>query len=177
MVYVLLVDGFEEIEAVTPIDILRRCGVEVKTVGVEKRTVTGSHNIPVTADMEIGDINREDIELLMLPGGPGHTILDKSEEVRELIDYCVGKGKYVSAICAAPSILGKRGYLEGKKATCFPGFEEQMKGAHLTGDKVAADGIFITGKGAGAAAEFGFAMAELLAGRGNAQEIRAAMQY
>lgn len=177
MVYVLLADGFEEIEALEPIDIMRRAGIEVKTVGISGKTVCGSHNIKVEADILAEDVKIVDTELLMLPGGPGYVNLDASVKAHELIDAAYAKGAYISAICAAPSIIGKKGLLDGKKATCFPGYEKYLTGTEVCTDKVVADGQFITGKGAGAAAEFGFKMTEILAGKEKADELRCTMQY
>lgn len=177
MVYVMLADGFEEVEAIEPIDILRRGGVEVQTVGVKGKVVTGAHGIPVTADIEIGEVDAESMDLLMLPGGAGHEILDASNAVHSLISYAVAHGIYISAICAAPSILGKKLILEGKKATCFPGYEKYLYGADITGEKAVVDGKIITGKGAGAAADFGFAMLEILKGKETADKIKEIMQY
>ena len=178
MVYVLLADGFEEVEAITPIDILRRAGVEVITVSIKDKTVMGAHNIPVIADMVISELNSvDDMELLMLPGGAGHELLDASNEAHALINYAHEHGKYIAAICAAPSIIGKKMLLSGKKATCFPGFEQYLYGADVTGDKVVHDGQFITAKGAGAAAEFGFKLFEILKGKETADKLSAVMQY
>lgn len=177
MVYVMLADGFEEVEAIEPIDILRRGNVEVRTVGVKSKTVTGAHGIIVTADIEIDDVNPEDMEFLMLPGGAGHEILDASEKVHALINYAVVNGLYISAICAAPSILGKKMILEGKKATCFPGYEKYLHGADIVNQKTVTDGKIITGKGAGAASDFGFAMLEVLKGKETADKIKEIMQY
>ncbi len=177
MVYVLLADGFEEVEAIEPIDILRRGGVEVKTVGISGKVVTGAHGIPVTADIEANDADASNMELLMLPGGAGHELLDASDKVHELINYAVTNNLYISAICAAPSILGKKMILEGKKATCFPGYEKYLYGAEITDDKAVADGKIITGKGAGAASDFGFTMLSLLKGQETADKIREIMQY
>lgn len=176
MVYVLLVDGFEEIEAIEPIDILRRGGVDVKTVGVYKKEVVGSHGIKIEADIEIDDV-ADDMTLLMLPGGPGHNLIFESEKAKELILKASQKDLYISAICASPSILGKMGLLSGKKATCFPGFEEYLEGATLSDEKAVIDGKIITGKGAGAAAEFGFLMLAVLADKDVADKIKDGMQY
>lgn len=177
MVYVLLADGFEEVEAIEPIDILTRGGVEVMTVGVTGKVVTGAHGIPVTADIEINEVTPDDMELLMLPGGAGHELLDASNEVHGLINYAVSNGLYISAICAAPSILGKKQLLDGKKATCFPGYEKYLYGADVTAEKAVADGKIITGKGAGAAAEFGFTMLKILKDAETANRIKEIMQY
>ena len=179
MIYVLLADGFEEIEAIEPIDILRRCGIDVLTASVMgRKEVEGAHSINVVADMHAEDINPENMDLLFLPGGgKGHELLDASNTAHALINYAVANGKYIAAICAAPSILGRKQLLDGKKATCYPGFEKYLYGAECVSDKVVVDGKIITGKGAGAAAEFGFVIAELLKDISTADEIKAQMQY
>lgn len=176
MVYVLLVEGFEEIEALTPIDILRRGGVAVKTVGVNASEVTGSHQIAVKTDITMDAVNREDMDLLILPGGPGHTNLEKSEAAMNLIRYA-NENCLLAAICASPSILGKLGMLRGKKATCFPGFEQFLDGAEVVNEKAVADGNIITAKGAGASAEFGFLLLELLKDKKTAEKLKGDMQY
>lgn len=177
MVYVLLADGFEEVEAIEPIDILKRGGVKVTTVGVTGKVVTGAHGIPVTADIEIHDVNPENMELLMLPGGAGHELLDASNEVHALINYAVSNNLYISAICAAPSILGKKQMLDGKNAVCFPGYEKYLYGAVISDKKSVIDGKIITAKGAGAAAEFGFNMLSVLKDSETANRIKEIMQY
>ncbi len=177
MIYVLLADGFEEIEAIEPIDIMRRAGLEVKTVGVMGKQVTGAHGIKVEADILIDEVDLSAMELLMLPGGMGYVNLENSKEVKALADFAIKNEIYLSAICASPSILGKWGYLKGKKATCFPGFEKFLQGAEVVADKAVCDGKFITGKGAGAAADFGFLIVEKLLDRKKADEIRCSMQY
>lgn len=177
MVYVMLADRFEETEAIEPIDILRRGGVGVQTVGVRGKTVTGAHGIRVIADIEMSGVNPEKMELLMLPGGAGHEILDASNRVHALISYALANNIYISAICAAPSILGKKMLLEGKRATCFPGYEKYLYGAEITGEKAVVDGKIITGKGAGAASDFGFAMLRELKGAETADKIKEIMQY
>ncbi len=177
MIYVLMVDGFEEIEAIEPIDIMRRAGLNVVTVGVNNQTVKGAHNITIKTDIMIGDVNTEDMELLMLPGGPGHINLEENEKVHELIDYASENDLYIAAICASPSILGKRGLLNGKKATCFPGFEQFLLGAELVGDKAVCDGKIITGNGAGAAADFGFLIVEKLMDKKSSDNLKGKMQY
>ena len=177
MVYVMLADGFEETEAIEPIDILRRGGAKVTPVGVKNKTVTSAHGITVTADADMTEVEPEDMELLMLPGGAGHEILDASNEVHALISRALADGKYIAAICAAPSIIGKRMVLEGKRATCFPGYEKYLYGAEVTGEKVVTDGKIITAKGAGAASDFGFAMLTALKGKETADKIKEIMQY
>lgn len=179
MVYVLLADGFEEVEAIEPIDIMRRCGIDVTTASVMgRKEVEGAHGIFVTADVLIEEVNPEDMEMLVLPGGgKGHELLDASNAAHALINYAHANGKYMAAICAAPSILGRKQLLDGKRATCYPGFEKYLYGAQCTGEKVVVDGKMITGKGAGAAAEFGFTLASLIKDEKIAEEIKAQMQY
>lgn len=177
MVYVLLADGFEEIEALTPIDIMRRAGIEVKTAAIKNKVVTGAHNIPVTADITVQEIEPENAELIMLPGGAGHELLDASNDVHALLNYAASNGVYIAAICAAPSILGKKMMLEGKKAVCFPGFEKYLYGAEISSDKVVTDGKIITAKGAGAASDFGFVITEILKDKETADKLRKTMQY
>ena len=177
MIYVLLADGFEEIEAIEPIDIMRRAGLTVVTVGVNDIKVKGSHSITVRADILIEDVNKEDMQLLMLPGGAGHEVLDKNENVDDLIKYAVEHNIYIAAICASPSLLGKRGILKGKKATCFPGFEKYLDGAVISNEKVVTDDKIITARGAGAAGEFGFEIVKKLIDNTTADELRSVMQY
>mgnify|MGYP003294277002 CR=1 FL=1 len=129
MVYCFLADGFEEVEAIAPVDMLRRAGVEVKTVGVTGEVIDGRHGIKVIPDIDIEDITLdESLEAVILPGGlPGATNLEESNGVQKAIDYANEKGKYVCAICAAPQILGHKGLLAGKKAIAYPGFEGELK--------------------------------------------------
>ena len=167
MVYVLLADGFEEIEALAPVDLMRRAGLKVVTVSVnDNADVMGAHGISVKADALIGDISDcKGVELLMLPGGmPGTKNLDASPCVHRLIDSAVQYGARIAAICAAPMILGKRGMLAGKQAVCYPGFEEYLAGAEISDKRVVSDGNITTGKGAGAAVEFGLELITLLCG-------------
>lgn len=177
MIYVLLADGFEDIEALEPVDILRRAEIPVKTVGVDAKTVIASHKTSVNADITIDELVKEDMTMLVLPGGMGHTRLDESEKVSELINYAAENGIYIAAICAAPSILGKRGLLRGKKYTCFPGYEKMVTGGIHSDDKAVLDGRFLTAKGAGAASDFGFKMVEIFKGKAAADKIKSAMQY
>ena len=127
MIYLFLANGFEEVEALTPLDYLRRCELPVKTVAVGNRLVTGSHKITVTADLLISEVRPEDAQMIILPGGmPGTLNLEQSAKVQEMIDYCAENGRWIAAICAAPSILGHKGLLHGKRATCYVGFEDQL---------------------------------------------------
>ncbi len=178
MVYVMLADGFEEIEAIEPVDILRRGGVEVKTVSITgKKEVIGAHSITVTADMTVNEVEPDKMNMLILPGGAGHTLLDASNEVHALINHALVNKKYIAAICASPSIIGKKQILSGKKATCYPGFEKYCYGADMVTDKAVKDGLIITGKGPGAAAEFGFMVLTVLKGENTANSLRDEMQY
>jgi len=178
MIYVFLADGFEEVEALVPVDMLRRAGAEVKTVGVTGKVVTSSHNVPVTADITKEEISlNSSLELIVLPGGmPGSNNLEADETVQKAINYCTENDIFVSAICAAPKILGHKGLLKGRKATCFPGFENDLIGAELTGLPAVRDGKFITGKGAGAAFTFGAEMLKALYGTEKADDICKKMQ-
>ncbi|MGN1133879.1 MAG: DJ-1 family glyoxalase III [Oscillospiraceae bacterium] len=177
MVYVFLADGFEETEALAPVDVLRRGGAEVKTVGVTGEYVKGSHGIVVKPDITINDVLFAEIDMIVLPGGmPGTINLMSDDKVNETIDYCTENDKYVAAICAAPMILGEKGLLDGKCAICFPGFEEHLKGAKLSEDKVVADGKIITAKGAGVAIPFGLKLLETLTSAEKSNEVAGAMQ-
>ena len=176
MVYVMLADGFEEVEAIEPIDILKRGGVDVTTVGVKSKTVTGAHGIEVTADIEINEVEPEKMELLMLPGGIGHEILDASNDVHGLLNYAVANRIYVSAICAAPSILGHMGLLKGKHATAFPSFQKELDGAICNNGFVEKDGKIITARGMGVSVEFGLELLKELKGNDVANSVRNAIQ-
>ncbi len=178
MVYVFLAPGFEEIEALAVVDVLRRAELDVLTVGVGEDFVIGSHQIPVACDIaEKSLIFDEKTEAIVLPGGmPGTLNLEKSETVQKAIDWATQNEKLVCAICAAPSILGHKGLLNGKSATCFPGFEEELFGADISKDYVVKDGNIITARGMGSAIEFGLQIAEVLTSRENAQKIRASLQ-
>lgn len=176
-VYVFLADGFEEVEALTPIDVLRRAGLQVVTVSVmEDQVVEGAHGVPVVADALFADIKQGAADMLLLPGGmPGATNLDAHEGLGALIMAYAAAGKPLAAICAAPLVYGKRGLLQGKKATCYPGFEGFLEGAEYTGALVEQDGNFITGKGPGAAMDFAFAIVEKFCGAEKVQELKEGM--
>ncbi len=178
MIYVFLANGFEETEAIAPIDILKRSEKEVVTVGIGGDKITGAHGITVFTDIVDSDvIMSEKVEMIVLPGGmPGTLGLENSPVVRSAIEYCVQNGKYIGAICAAPSILGKMNLLEGKNATCFPGFEQFLHGAKLGDEKVYTDGNIVTAKGAGVAIEFGLALSALVAGKAKSEAIRLSLQ-
>lgn len=176
MVYVFLADGFEEIEALSAVDILRRANISVNTVGVSGKEVTGAHGITVKADITIGEVERFDIDALVLPGGmPGAVNLKNSAELSELLLYAKGESKILAAICAAPLVLGSLGLLKGKNATCYPGFEDELIGAKITDAKVCVDGDTVTASGPAAAADFAFALVEKLKDKNTAKQIRKGM--
>ena len=175
MIYMFLANGFEEIEALMPLDLMRRAGLEVKTVGVCGLEITGSHGITVKADMLDADFADKSPECVILPGGmPGTKNLDASPVVHKALDYALECDALICAICAAPMILGKRGILRGKRATCFPGFEEYLEGAEI-GGRAVRDGKVITGVGMGAALEFGIEIVAALLGREAADKLFAAV--
>ena len=177
MIYLFLANGFEEVEALGTLDVLRRAELEVKTVGVGSKTITGSHHVTVTADMEQSEVLTDNMEMVILPGGmPGTLNLENSPIVTACIRYCAENGLPIAAICAAPSILGHMGLLKGKKALCFPGFEQELEGAGLAEGLVCRDGLLITGKGPGAALEFGFEIVRMLVDDETAQRLRMSMQ-
>lgn len=177
MIYVLLADGFEDIEAIEPLDILKRADIPVKTVGVYEKTVTSAHNLTVSADILIDEVNLKDMDMLVLPGGPGHTLLDESSRVHELISYAQKNDIFLAAICASPSIFGKLGILDKKRYTCFPGYEKFAPKGDYTGEKVVLDGKILTGKGAGTAADFGFKIVEIFKGKELCDKLKKTMQY
>lgn len=162
MIYVYLAQGFEETEAVVPIDLLRRAEKKVITVGVGDNLIVSSHGIPVVTDTVAQEAPLTDeLEMIILPGGmPGTLNLEKSEYVQKAIDFCMEKNITIGAICAAPSILGHKGILSGKKAVCYSGFEAQLVGAEILSEPVAVDGNIITARGAGAAMNFALALVE-----------------
>lgn len=163
MVYFFLADGFEEVEALTPIDMLRRVGVEVVTAGVGKKNITGAHNIIVTSDILASEVVPEKAEMIVLPGGmPGTTNLQSDAHVQNAIDVVSHNDGYLAAICAAPMILGEKGLLRGKVATCFAGFEDKLIGADYTGEPVCVDGKIITARSAGVALDFAFELVRVL---------------
>ena len=176
-IFVFLAEGFEEIEALTPIDVLRRAGLNVQTVSVmEGQTVAGAHGVPVVADRMFADIRLEDAEMLLLPGGlPGATNLDAHQGLSDMIMAFAAEEKPLAAICAAPLVFGNRGLLQGKKATCYPGFDTYLTGAEYTAALVEVDGNYITGKGPGAAMDFAFAIVEKYCGLEKVNELKQGM--
>ena len=178
MVYVFLADGFEEIEATAPIDIMRRAGLEVVTVGIGGQIVRGAHNITFIADMDGADVTPDEtVDAVVLPGGlPGTVNLENSPVVQSFLDYAVENNKLIAAICAAPSVLGHKGILNGKTAVCFPGYEKELIGAAVKNTSVEIDQNIITSCGAGAALEFGFALVKHLCDRETAEKLERTMQ-
>ena len=172
MIAILLADGFEEIEALTPLDILRRAGLDVKTCAIGSKIAVGAHKIPVICDVFASEINPNEVSLLILPGGmPGTLNLDASHFTDDLISAVTKNGGRIAAICAAPLILGKRGLLDGRSATCYPGFEGELKGAEISSLPVVTDGNITTAKGMGVALEFSLELVRLILGEDKANEI------
>lgn len=178
MVYVFLADGFEEVEALAPVDLLRRAGETVETVSIvsDRKAVTGARKVPVKTDITIDEVDWDKAKLLILPGGmPGTTNLAACEKLMAKVDEFAAAGdtsKRVAAICAAPArILGARGILKGKGATCYPGMEGEMEGATALTDSVVTDGNITTSRGMGTAMEFGIELVKLLCGEAKAEEI------
>lgn len=168
-----LAEGFEEIEAISIIDVLRRANLRVNVISVSGNfVVTGSHNIKVMADSLFDSVDYDGIDMIVLPGGmPGSTNLNMHNELKQQILNFHEKGKPLGAICAAPLIFGNLGILKDKKATCYPGFEEELKGAILTGKFVEQAGTIVTGKGAGVAIDFALKIVEMLQGKELAKEL------
>lgn len=177
MVYVFLANGFEEMEALAPIDLLRRVDVPVTTVGVGGKRVQGTHGIWMEADSDGSGLDFADVEAVILPGGmPGADNLDHSLLVEQCISKAVENNAVLAAICAAPLVLGHKNVLRGKKATCFPGFEEDLLGAEHTGAPVQQDGKVITARGAGVALEFALTLVAELKGKAAADALRESLQ-
>jgi 4-methyl-5(b-hydroxyethyl)-thiazole monophosphate biosynthesis len=170
-VLIPLAEGFEEMEAVTVIDVLRRAGVDVVTAGIPGSIVIGSRNVQITGDKKISDIDPEDFDAIVLPGGyPGYVNLGKSHKIVNIITTFNEKNKLIGAICAAPTILAKVGILEDKKATVYPGMEKELP--YPRGDKVVVDGNIITSQGPGTAIPFALKLIELLVDKGKAKAIK-----
>ncbi len=179
MIYVFLANGFEDIEALAPIDIMRRAGLKVETVSItDEIVVTTAHGVGIVADRTLAEIDFDDAELMFLPGGmPGATNLDECQPLREGLMQHYKAGRPIAAICAAPLVLGHLGILHGRRATCYPGFETELKGADYTASLVEQDGQFITGKGPGAAMELGYVLVERLKDKQTADALREGMMY
>ena len=178
-VCVFLADGFEEIEALTVVDLLRRAEIEVTTVSItDSKTVHGAHGIDVIADKLFEEANFEVQDMLVLPGGmPGTLNLGAHAGLKEELAKAFAEGKFLAAICAAPSVLGKYGFLIGRKATSYPGFEKKLVGAEYVTEAVAVDGNIITSRGMGTAIPFSLALIEQLLDAKTAAKIRKAIIY
>ncbi|MFZ5644432.1 MAG: DJ-1 family glyoxalase III [Bacillota bacterium] len=176
-VYVHLASGFEEMEAVTICDVLRRAEIEVLMVSMTKgRGVTGSHGITVIADALFEDVGYDEAGMIVLPGGiPGSTNLSDHDGLKKQISRFAEEGKYLAAICAAPLVYGKMGLLKGRQAACYPGFENYLEGAELTRERVVHHQNFITSRGPGTALEFSLKLVEILKGRDTAVKIAEGM--
>ena len=179
LAYILSADGFEETEALTPSDMLKRGGIEVVLVSIgEEKERVSSHGVTVVADQTLADGLSEDYDLLVLPGGmPGTTNLRNSERVRAEVLKAAAQGKLIGAICAAPSVLGGLGLLKGRKATCYPGFEEQLIGAIYTRQGVITDGHITTARGVGFAIDMGLELVNLLQGEEVFAQVKGSIQH
>ena len=178
-VTVLLADGFEEIEALTVVDLLRRAKVYVDTVSItDDYTVRGAHGIPVQTEDLIKEIDFKESDMIVLPGGmPGTTNLKEDENVRKAVQEAYDDGRYVAAICAAPTILADMGLLKRKRATCYPDMESEIEDAYLTGAPVATDENIITSQGVGTAIDFALKLIEVLISEEKAVEIADSIVY
>lgn len=178
-VYAFMADGMEEVECLAVVDMLRRAGVPTVTVSVMgTKTVTGSHQVTLQADTVFEDETFADADLLFLPGGvPGTPNLAAHAGLADLLKKHAAEGRRVAAICAAPSVLGNLGLLEGKQATCYPGWEEYLRGAVYTGQGVITDGTVTTGRGVGFAVDLGLELVRLLRGEEKYREIKGSIQH
>lgn len=172
MIYMFLGTGFEETEAIAPLDLLRRAGLKILTVGLNGKVIYGSHGIGVEADIEIDQLDLTDLEMVILPGGLGGVASIRGcEKAMDAIRFAYENGKYTAAICAGPTILAQLGITDGKKATCYPGCEEQMGSAIMVNAAAVTDGKVITGTSAGCAVPFGLALIAALKGEEAAEAI------
>ena len=179
MVYILLGNGFEETEAIAPCDILRRAGVPVRFAGIGGREIRGGHDIAVCADLTVEEMDLDDMEMIVLPGGMGgvRSILG-SPAALDAVRYAWDNDRWVAAICAAPTILAKLGITDGKKATCYPGLEESMGTANMQpGAATVADGKLLTGAGPGIAIDFGLLLVRALRGEDCANKVYDGLVY
>lgn len=176
---VFLADGCEMVEALTPVDLLRRAGVNVLTVSINgKETIESSHKVTIKADQIFSEDVAADADMLILPGGLQGTLnLAAHTGVTGMVKDFFEQGRYVAAICAAPSVFGELGILKGKKAVCYPSFEEKLLGAEVSMEEVAVDGNVITSRGMGTAIPFGLALIEVLLGKKTAEKTRESVIY
>ncbi len=179
MIYVFLATGFEDVESLAPVDIIRRAGLEVRTVSIsDSRMVDSAHGVSVQADCTLSGVDLDVADMMVLPGGlPGSTNLDACKTLTEALSRHFSKGKPVAAICAAPLVLGHLGLLDGRRATCYPGVESQLGNAEYTAAMVERDGNVITGRGPAAAFEFGYAIVDYFLGEGSSETLRSGMMY
>lgn len=179
MIYVFLATGFEDIEALAPVDIMRRAGLDVRTVSITgQQIVESAHGVGIAADMLLDEVDFAQAQMLVLPGGlPGSTNLDACKPLTSAIAAHHAQGGAIAAICAAPLVFGHLGLLSGKKATCYPGVEGELKGATYTAAIVERDGNIITGKGPAAAFAFGYEIVDFLLGAGASDGLRQGMIY
>lgn len=177
MIYAFLANGFEEVEAIAAVDVIRRAGIDIATVGIGAKCVTGSHGITVVCDLDEAQADINNFDGVLLPGGmPGTLNLEKSETVNKFLDKAFETDRLICAICAAPSILGHKNMLQGKRAVCFPGFESELFGATVTDAYVETDCNIITAKGMGSAVDFGLAVAEAIMGCEIALKLKESLQ-
>ena len=178
-IFVFLADGFEDIEALATVDILRRGGLEVSTVSImDDLCVTSAHGVKIEADMMFDDANMDNAAMLILPGGmPGSAHLRDYKPLQQLLLRQNEKGGYIAAICAAPMVLGNIGLLEGRRATCYPGCVGTMRGAEYTAELCTVDGNIITGEGPAAAFPFAYTLLDMLKGEGASEGLKEGMMY
>lgn len=179
LIYAFLAEGSEEVECLACVDVLRRAGIDTRLVALgDDRTVNGSHNIPIVCDACLDEVDLEAADVLFIPGGlPGTTNMAADRRLCDALVKQAESGKRVAAICAAPSVLGGLGLLEGKKATCYPGFEDKLRGATYTHEGVVTDGNVTTARGLGYALDLGIELVRLLIGEKEALSVKAAIQY
>lgn len=178
-VYIFFADGFEEIEGLTVVDLLRRANIDITMVSVTgNKNVTGAHQITTVADVLFEEVDFSDADLLVLPGGmPGTVKLMEHDGLDKLLREFNSKGKALAAICAAPGVLGTKGILEGKNATCYPGHEDKLIGAHIINNPVVADGNITTSKSMGTAIDFSLFLIKSIRGEAEAQKVAEAIKY
>ncbi|WP_334195971.1 DJ-1 family glyoxalase III [Muricomes intestini] len=176
---VFLADGFEEVEGLTAVDLLRRAGVEVSTISITGRQdIHGAHDIIVKADALFEGRDFSDVDMLVLPGGmPGTLHLQEHTGLQKLLEEQYAKEKYIGAICAAPSVLGSLSFLQGRRACSYPSVEEKLTGAEVVQDSVVADGNIVTSRGVGTAIPFALELISILCGRERAEEIKRSIVF
>ncbi len=178
MIYIFLCDGYESTEAVTTAGILRRAKFDVRFVGVESKVVRSMFGLKIETDISIDEVDKSNIEAIVLPGGmPGTTNLESNDKVREIINFCFKNRVLICAICAAPSIIGKMGLLSGKVACCYPGFEKFLVNASISYDNVCVDDKIVTSRGPGTAIDFGLSIVSILKNKRAASLISDGVQY